>query len=200
MEKIVVHRPGGFEQLCLEQHADLSPGPGEVLIDVKAIGINYADCVTRMGLYASARQYVGYPITPGFEVAGEVASLGRGVTDLALGAEVIALTRFGGYASQIAVNRTQVFAKPDRWSMAESAGFATVFLTAWFALFELAHVAAKRWAAQPAALALGLLPYAPFQSVQLDHAQPKCARLQSQLSFPQVGQDAGGNDAATALG
>jgi len=139
MKKVMIHRPGGFEQLCLEQHADLSPRPGEVLINVKAIGINYADCVTRMGLYASAKQYVGFPITPGFEVAGEVAMLGQGATGLAIGAEVIAVTRFGGYASQVVVDRSQVFTKPEQLSMVQAAGFATVFLTAWFALFELAH-------------------------------------------------------------
>ena len=142
MKKVVIHRPGGYEQLCLEQHVDLSPRPGEVLIDVEAIGINYADCVTRMGLYASAKQYVGFPITPGFEVAGKVAVLGEGVTDLTIGAEVIAVTRFGGYASQLAVGRSQVFVKPERLSMVQAAGFATVFLTAWFALFELAHARA----------------------------------------------------------
>jgi len=142
MKKVVIHRPGGYEQLCLEQHVDPSPRPGEVLIDVEAIGINYADCVTRMGLYASAKQYVGFPITPGFEVAGKVAVLGEGVTDLTIGAEVIAVTRFGGYASQLAVGRSQVFVKPERLSMVQAAGFATVFLTAWFALFELAHARA----------------------------------------------------------
>jgi len=140
MRKVVIHRPGGHDRLCLEQHDDLSPEPGEVLIDVRAIGVNYADCVTRMGLYASAKQYVGFPITPGFEVAGEVAALGRDVTGVSIGSQVIALTRFEGYASQVTVDRSQVFPKPDGLSMPEAAGFATVFLTAWFALFELAHV------------------------------------------------------------
>ena len=79
MKKIVVHRPGGYDRLCIEQGADLAPGPGEVLVEVKAIGVNYADCVTRMGLYASAKQYEGFPVTPGFEVAGHVAAVGAGV-------------------------------------------------------------------------------------------------------------------------
>jgi NADPH:quinone reductase-like Zn-dependent oxidoreductase len=76
VRKIVIHKPGGYERLTIEEHPDLPPGPGEVLIEVAAIGVNYADCVTRMGLYASAKHYIGYPITPGFEVAGKVLSTG----------------------------------------------------------------------------------------------------------------------------
>jgi NADPH:quinone reductase-like Zn-dependent oxidoreductase len=79
MKTIVIHGPAGYDRLCIEQYADLVAGPGEVLVDVEAIGINYADCVTRMGLYASAKQYVGFPVTPGFEVAGHVAVVGEGV-------------------------------------------------------------------------------------------------------------------------
>lgn len=111
MRKIVIHRPGGYDRLCIEQHADLVPGPGEVLVDVEAIGVNYADCVTRMGLYASAKQYVGFPVTPGFEVAGRVAALGEGVSDLATGTEVMAVTRFNAYASQVVVKHVQVFSQ-----------------------------------------------------------------------------------------
>ena len=77
MQKVVIHHPGGHDRLRIEQHPDLSPGPGEVLVAVEAIGVNYADCVVRMGLYTSAEEYVGWPITPGFEVAGRVAHLGR---------------------------------------------------------------------------------------------------------------------------
>ena len=57
----------------------------EVLVDVAAIGVNFADCWVRMGLYRSAQEYVGWPITPGFEVAGVVAEVGDGVTRVAAG-------------------------------------------------------------------------------------------------------------------
>ena len=63
MKKVVIYRPGAYERLCIERYADLVPGPDEVLVEAEAIGINYADCVTRMGLYASAKRYVGFPIT-----------------------------------------------------------------------------------------------------------------------------------------
>jgi NADPH:quinone reductase-like Zn-dependent oxidoreductase len=139
VQKVVIHRPGGYDRLRIEQHPDLSPGPGEVLVAVEAIGVNYADCVVRMGLYASAKHYVGFPITPGFEVAGRVAAVGPGVTDLQAGTEVMAVTRFNGYATQVVVKRDQVFPRPAKLSVQQAAGFAAVFLTAWVALFELAH-------------------------------------------------------------
>jgi len=139
MQKIVIHRPGGYERLGIETHSDLVPGPGDVLVAVDAIGVNYADCATRMGLYASAKHYEGYPITPGFEVAGRVSATGEGVEDLDMGTPVIAITRFNAYASQVVVTRDQVFGIPEGLSMCQAAGFSAVGLTAWFALFELAH-------------------------------------------------------------
>ena len=139
MQKIVIHKPGGYDRLVIEEHPDPAAGPDEVLIEVAAIGVNYADCVTRMGLYASARQYVGYPITPGFEVAGRVIRTGSAVHDLAEGTSVIAITRFDAYATRLVVKRHQVIPLPGALSMAEGAAFPGVSLTAWFALFELAH-------------------------------------------------------------
>ena len=92
MKKIVIHKPGSYDRLLIEEHPDPVPGPDEVLIAVEASGVNYADCVTRMGLYASAKHYVGYPITPGFEVAGTVQATGARITDLAPGTPVMAVT------------------------------------------------------------------------------------------------------------
>lgn len=137
MRKIVVHRAGSHDQLQLEEHPDPIPGAGEVLVEVQAAGVNYADCVVRMGLYESAKKYVGWPITPGFEVAGAVAALGEGVTDLALGARVFGVTCFGGYASRVVLPRHQVFPLPAQLTIEQAAGFLAVFMTAYFALYEL---------------------------------------------------------------
>jgi NADPH:quinone reductase-like Zn-dependent oxidoreductase len=136
MKKVVVHRPGNFDALKLEEHPDPKPGAGEVRVSTRAVGVNFADCVVRMGLYKSATDYVGWPITPGFEFAGVVSALDSSVTDLKLGDEVFGLTRFGGYATEICVPRHQLFLKPARLSLAECAAFPTVFLTAWYALCE----------------------------------------------------------------
>src|SRR5690606_30795686 len=106
---------------------------------VQAAGVNYADCVVRMGLYESAKKYVGWPITPGFEFAGRVDALGEGTPGLAPGDEVFGVTRFGGYASSVVVPRHQVFRRPAVCSPDEAAAFPSVHLTAWYALFELAH-------------------------------------------------------------
>ncbi|ABF87627.1 oxidoreductase, zinc-binding dehydrogenase family [Myxococcus xanthus DK 1622] len=137
--KVVIRKAGGYEQLHLEEVNQDSPGIGEVRVATEAIGVNYADCVIRMGLYASAKEYVGWPITPGFEFAGHVDAVGPGVEDLAPGARVFGVTRFGGYATHVTVPRHQVFTLPARLSMEQAAGFPTVFLTAYYALFELAH-------------------------------------------------------------
>lgn len=139
MKKIVIHKPGGYRQLVIEEHAELHPGPDEVLIDVTAIGINFADCVTRMGLYASAKHYVGYPITPGFEVSGIIRACGAEATSFSPGTPVIAITRFGGYATQLAVKQEQVFPLPGLLTLAAGAGLPAVSMTAWFALLQLAH-------------------------------------------------------------
>ncbi|MFL5347744.1 MAG: medium chain dehydrogenase/reductase family protein [Hyalangium sp.] len=116
-----------------------APQAGEVVVATEAIGVNYADCIIRMGLYASAKEFVGWPITPGFEFAGTVAAVGEGVTDLAPGAKVLGVTLFGGYSTHVAVPRHQVFLLPSRLDVAQAAGFPTAFLTAYYALFELAH-------------------------------------------------------------
>ena len=139
VRKIVIHAAGGYDRLTLEDHSDPSPSPGDVVIRTDAIGVNYADCIVRMGLYASAKKYVGWPITPGFEVAGVVHAVGDDVTDLAIGAKVFAVTRFGGYATHVAVPRHQVFALPDRFDHFEAAAFPSVFLSAYWAMFELAR-------------------------------------------------------------
>src|SRR5690606_28298651 len=94
MRKIVVRRPGGFDRLRLETGPDPVPGPGEVHVATRSIGVNYADCVVRMGLYSSARKYVGFPITPGFEFSGVVADVGPGVSDFRPGDSVMGVTQF----------------------------------------------------------------------------------------------------------
>jgi NADPH:quinone reductase-like Zn-dependent oxidoreductase len=137
--KIVIHSAGGHDRLKLETAPVPEPGPGEVRIDVRAIGVNYADAVVRMGLYASAKEYVGWPITPGFEVSGTIGAVGSGVTDLAVGDEVFAVTRFGGYSTHVVVERRLVFRRPAAVSFEQAAAIPAVYMTAWYALFELAH-------------------------------------------------------------
>lgn len=139
MRKIVIHRPGGHDRLAVEEHPDPRPGPGEAVVDVAAAGVNFADCMVRMGLYKSSRDQVGWPVTPGFEIAGRVAAVGDGVDELAPGDRVLGVTRFGGYATRVAVPRRQLFAVPAGLDLAEAAALPSIFLTAYYGLFELAN-------------------------------------------------------------
>ena len=139
MRRVVIHRPGGHRRLTIEEHPSPSPGAGEVGIEVVAAGVNFADTLVRMGLYTSSREQVGWPVTPGFEIAGRVAVLGAGVTDLEVGDEVLAVTLFGGYASEVVASRDQVFPVPEGVTLQEAAAFPAPFLTACYGLIELAR-------------------------------------------------------------
>lgn len=142
MERIVIDRPGGYEALRVEHARAPEPALDEVRVRVRAIGVSYADCIVRMGLYESAKHYAGYPITPGFEVSGVVEARGALAGDVPVGAEVIAVTRFGGYASELVVPIAQVFAKPASLSFEAAAAIPANFLTAHWALHGLAGVRA----------------------------------------------------------
>ncbi len=138
--RVVIRRPGGYDRLGFERVRRARLEPGQVRVAVAAAGVNYADCVTRMGLYASARTYVGYPITPGFEVAGRVAEVGEGGAGLAPGDAVVAVTRFFGYASEVVVPARQVFRRPAGLSAVRAAALPVAFLTAWYGLEVLGAV------------------------------------------------------------
>jgi NADPH:quinone reductase-like Zn-dependent oxidoreductase len=140
MQKVVVHRPGSFDRLIVENCPDPVPGPGEACVSTRAIGVNFADCIVRMGLYESATKYVGWPITPGFEFSGVVSQLGEGVSQVKLGDAVFGVTRFGGYASAVCVPERQLFLLPKSLTFAQAATFPVVFLTAWYALTEQAQL------------------------------------------------------------
>lgn len=138
MISVVVRRPGGRSVLEVREGPDPVPGPGQVRVRSAAAGVNYADCLVRMGYYAAARGL--YPIVPGFEFAGEVDALGPGVEGLREGERVLGVTRFGGYAGLQVVDRRQVWPCPKGWSPASCAAFPAVFLTAWYGLHEAARV------------------------------------------------------------
>lgn len=138
MIKIVIERPGGYRRLKVKEFQTPVPRDDEVLIEVSAAGVNFADIFIRLGLYKSAIEFVGWPITPGFEFSGTVLKCGRKVSDLQAGTPVFGLTRFGAYASHLCVPRNQVFAiqQNSRFSSDQWAAFPTVFLTAYHGLFH----------------------------------------------------------------
>lgn len=115
--------------------------PGGVRVQVAAAGVNFADLMMRMGLYPEAPPL---PFVPGYEVAGTVTEISEGAArrrpDLAVGARVAAVTRFGGYADEVVVPGPKVFALPDDFSFIEGAAFPVNYLTAWMALCGMARV------------------------------------------------------------
>lgn len=137
--RIRIHNPGGYDALRVERFTIGIPDCNKVLIEVAAIGVNYADGIIRMGLYESAKRLHGYPITPGFEVSGIVRAVGPAVEHFKPGDEVMALTLFNGYSSHLVVNDDRVFPKPAALTFDQAAAIPTVFLTAWFMAHELAR-------------------------------------------------------------
>src|SRR5215470_6193605 len=100
MRAVVITRHGGPEVLQVQERPDPPVGPGEARIAVKAAGINFADTMARVGLYPDAPKP---PCVMGYEVAGEVESVGDGVDTLKVGDRVMAGTRFGGQAELVTV-------------------------------------------------------------------------------------------------
>jgi NADPH:quinone reductase-like Zn-dependent oxidoreductase len=138
VKKIVINRPGGYGRLRIKEFPTPTPQNHEVLIEVSAAGVNFADVFVRLGLYKSGKEFVGWPITPGFEFSGKVIKCGRDVSGLAEGTPVFGITRFGAYASHLCVPGSQVFALPDgsKFSSDDWAAFPAVFLTAYHGLFQ----------------------------------------------------------------
>ncbi len=128
MRRIWITKAGPPEVLMMKEEADPVPGDEQVLVDVRAAGINFADIMARMGMYQDAPDI---PCVVGYEVAGIVEQVGAKVTEFEPGDQVISMTRFGGYASKVAVDVQQVFPKPEEWSFEEGAGMPVNYLTAY---------------------------------------------------------------------
>lgn len=135
----VIPRNGGPEVFRIEQRPVPEPGPGEVLVRVRAAGVNFADVLGRLGLYPDAPKL---PYVPGYEVAGIVERAGPDVTGVSEGARVIAITAFNGYSEFVTAPAWRVFPTPSSLSDAEAAGVAVTYLTAAIALYKMANVAA----------------------------------------------------------
>jgi synaptic vesicle membrane protein VAT-1 len=142
MHRISVHSPGGYGALRYEEALLPQPGPGDVLVATEAVGVNFADVVVRLGLYPSAKEYVGWPITPGFEFAGRVLEVGEGVTEFRPGDAVFGGARFGAYASHVCVPAGYLLPLPEELSMKEAASLVVAGITAWYGAVHLGQVVA----------------------------------------------------------
>ena len=137
MRQVVMTKHGAPEVLQSREVADPVPHAGEVRIAVRAAGVNFADIMARLGLYPDAP---APPLVVGYEVAGVIDAVGPGVTTFRVGDRVLALTRFGGYASAAVTSAELVFPTPPDFSDIEAAAVPVNYLTALIALYRLANV------------------------------------------------------------
>ena len=137
MRAVVITRHGAPEVLQVQERPAPTAGPGELLIDVRAAGINFADVMARMGLYAAAPKP---PCVVGYEVAGTVAAVGSGASGFAVGDRVLAGTRFGGYAEQVATRADNAVALPPDMSFEAGAAIPVNYGTAVAGLVQFGNL------------------------------------------------------------
>jgi NADPH2:quinone reductase len=126
------------KEIAIEEHPDPVPGDGEVLVRVRAAGLNGGDMMQRLGLYPAP---AGWPQDiPGMELAGEVAALGPAATRFAVGDRVMAIVGGGGQAELAVVHERQLMAVPTSLDWPAAGGLPEVFVTAHDAIFTQAEL------------------------------------------------------------
>jgi len=112
----------------VQEKPDPQPRAGEVLIRVRAAGLNFADILSRQGLYPDSPPK---PCVMGYEVSGVIEAVGEGINSSFVGKSVAAMTRFGGQAELVTVKTAQVFDKPDSLTFEQAAAIPVNYLTAY---------------------------------------------------------------------
>jgi NADPH:quinone reductase-like Zn-dependent oxidoreductase len=139
MRQAVIPRYGPPEVFELRDAPDPVAGAGDIRIRVRAAGVNYADILSRLGLYPDAPRP---PVVVGYEVAGHVDQVGADVTGIGAGDRVFGLTRFGGYSDVVVIPALQAFRVPSDLSDSEAAAVPVNYLTAALALYRMAALSA----------------------------------------------------------
>ena len=143
MTRIVrFHEVGGPDVMRLEEMEALAPGPNEVQIDVRAIGLNRAEAMFRAGQYLETPKL---PARLGYEAAGTVSAVGAGVESLAIGQRVasvpgFSMNKYGAYGERVVVPSWAAVPTPDNLTDVQAAAVWMQYLTAWGALIEIAKV------------------------------------------------------------
>jgi NADPH:quinone reductase-like Zn-dependent oxidoreductase len=132
---VVITKHGGPEVLQVQERPDPPVGPGEVRIAVRAAGINFADTLARTGLYPDSPKV---PCVVGYEVAGEVESVGDGVESVKVGDRVLGGTRFNGQAELVTVREDMIYELPKELSFEQGAAFPVNYATAQAGLVVMA--------------------------------------------------------------
>jgi NADPH2:quinone reductase len=131
MRAVVCRAWGEVEDLKVEDVPSPTPGPGEVLIDVRATAVNYADALLVAGRYQTTPPL---PFSPGLETAGVVAACGAGVTRFSRGDRVMAVLAYGGLAGMAVASEAETFAIPDGMSFDEAGAFPIAYISSHVAI------------------------------------------------------------------
>lgn len=146
MKALRFYQHGGPEKLMLEEQPDPRPAPGEVLVRLRARGINRAELLTIRGFYAHLPHL---PATPGREGAGEVVALADDVDSFKLGQRVMlrngSAVDSGTWCELVRVLAKDLIATPERISDAQAGGFFVSYLTAWLGLRETIKLSSGDW-------------------------------------------------------
>jgi len=128
MRQVWIPKAGPPEVLEVREAPDPTPATGEMRVRVEATGVNFADIMGRLGIYPDLPKM---PVVVGYEVAGRVDAVGDGVERAWVGRDVLAATRFGGYADVVCVPAIQVFERPPGMSARDGAALPVNYLTAY---------------------------------------------------------------------
>jgi NADPH2:quinone reductase len=142
MRAVVCHELGPLESLVLEDREAPEPGEGQVVVDVKAAGVNFVDGLLCQGRYQIKPPT---PFMPGGEVAGVVAAVGPGVSGVSAGDRVIAFTGFGGFAEQVVVPALSLVPMPDTVDFGQAATLIQSYCTVLFTLTRRTTLAPGEW-------------------------------------------------------
>ena len=139
MKAIHVHEFGGPDVMVLEDAADPTPSAGEILVDVKAAGVNPVDTTFRSGAHPLSRG-LALPWTPGVDAAGDVVATGEGVSGFSPGDRVFGAAVGGSYAEKAILHPLRAAKLPENLSYAEGASLPVVLYTAYYALIYKAQL------------------------------------------------------------
>ncbi|MBT8469889.1 MAG: NADPH:quinone oxidoreductase family protein [Deltaproteobacteria bacterium] len=137
MYRMVVRELAGPAALEREELSEVHACPGEVVIDVMAVGCNFFDILIAEGKYQVKPEL---PFSPGAEVAGIVRTLGEGVSRFSVGDRVSALLEYGGFASTVAAPEARVFPMPSAMTFEEAAALGLVYQTSYVGLVNRASL------------------------------------------------------------
>ena len=138
--KVYKLKPGNIANLRIVEEPLPEPKDNEVTVEVKSIGLNFADLFAIWGLYSATPKG---EFVPGLEYSGVIIAIGENVKNLKIGDRVMGITRFGAYMTHLNIDHRYAIPLPDDWNFQEGAGFLVQMLTAYYGLINLGNLQQK---------------------------------------------------------